>query len=51
MLGLCYMCVTLTVLTSQQITLESCFNNWEETALNNGQPLPAPYKRLLNRKQ
>ena len=33
----------------QRITLESWFTNLEQTALN--QPLPAPYKRLLNTKQ
>ena len=35
----------------QRITLESWFTNLEQTALNRCQPLPAPYKRLLNRKQ
>ena len=34
-----------------RITLEGWFTNLEETALNHCQPLPAPYKRLLNRKQ
>ena len=35
----------------QRITLESWFTNLEQTALNRCQPLSAPYKRLLNRKQ
>ena len=35
----------------QRITLESWFTNLEQTALNRCQPLPAPYKRLLYRKQ
>ena len=35
----------------QRITLESWFTNLEQTALNRCQPLPAPYKRLFNRKQ
>ena len=35
----------------QRITLKSWFTNLEQTALNRCQPLPAPYKRLLNRKQ
>ena len=30
---------------------ESWFTNLEQTALNRCKPLPAPYKRLLNRKQ
>ena len=35
----------------QRIALESWFTNLEQTALNRCQPLPRPYKRLLNRKQ
>ena len=35
----------------QRITLESWFTNSEQTVLNRCQPLPAPYKSSLNRKQ
>ena len=35
----------------QRITLERLFTNLEQTALNRCPPLPAPYKRLLTRKQ
>ena len=35
----------------QRITLEHWFTNLEQTALNCRQPLPTPYKCLLNRKQ
>ena len=35
----------------QWITLESWFTNLEQTALNHCQPLPVPYKWLLNRTQ
>ena len=44
-------CVTYSTDYYQRITLESWFTNLEQTALNRCQPLPAPYKRLLNRKQ
>ncbi|KAK2550408.1 hypothetical protein P5673_028927 [Acropora cervicornis] len=44
-------CLTYSTDYYQQITLESWFTNLEQTALNRCQPLPAPYKRLLNRKQ
>ena len=44
-------CLTYSTDHCQRITLESCFTNWEQTALNRCQPLPAPYKRLLNGKQ
>ena len=45
------MCLTYSTDYYQRITLESWFINLEQTALNLCQPLPAPYKRLLNRKQ
>ena len=32
----------------QQLTVESWFNNLEQTPLNRCQQLPAPYKRLIN---
>ena len=35
----------------QRITYESWFTNLEQTTLSRCQPLPTPYKRLLNRKQ
>ena len=35
----------------QRVRRESCFTNLEQTSLNRCQPLPAPYKRLINRKQ
>ena len=44
-------CVTYSTDYYQRITLESWFTNLEQTALNRCQLLPAPYKRLLNRKQ
>ena len=44
-------CLTYSTDYHQRITLESWFTNLEQTALNRCQPLPAPYKRLLNRKQ
>ena len=44
-------CLTYDTDYYQRITLESWFINLEQTALNRSQPLPAPYKRLLNRKQ
>ena len=44
-------CLTYSIEYYQRITLESWFTNVEQTALNRSQPLPAPYKRLLNRKQ
>ena len=44
-------CLTYSTDYYQRITLESWFTNLEQTALNCCQPLPAPYKRLLNRKQ
>ena len=44
-------CLTYCTDYYQRITLESWFTNLEQTALNHCQPLPAPYKRLLNRKQ
>ena len=44
-------CLTYSTDYYQRITLESWFTNLEQTALNRCQPLPAPYKRLLNRKQ
>ena len=43
--------VTYSTDTYQRITLESWFTNLEQTNLNRYQPLPASYKRLLNRKQ
>ena len=44
-------CVTRSTDYYQRITLESWFTNLEKTALNRCQPLPAPYKRLFNRRQ
>ena len=44
-------CLTYSTDYYQRITPESWFTNLEETALNRCQLLPAPYKRLLNRKQ
>ena len=44
-------CLTYSTDYYQRITLESWFTNLEQTALNRCHPLPAPYKRLLNRKQ
>ena len=44
-------CLTFSADYYQRITLESWFTNLEQTALNRCQPLPAPYKRLFNRKQ
>ena len=44
-------CLTYSTDYYQGITLESWFTNIEQTALNRFQPVPAPYKRLLNRKQ
>ena len=44
-------CATYSTDYYQRITLESWFTNLEQTALNRCQPLPAPYKRLLNKKQ
>ena len=44
-------CLTYSTDYYQRITLESWFTNIEQTALNRYQPLPAPYKRLLNRKK
>ena len=44
-------CLTYSTVYYQLITLESWFTNLEQTALNHCQPLPTPYKRLLNRKQ
>ena len=44
-------CLTYCTDYYQRITLESWFTNLEQTALNRCQPLPAPYKRLLNWKQ
>ena len=44
-------CLTYSTDYYQRITLESWFTNLEQTVLNRCQPLPAPYKRLLNRKQ
>ena len=44
-------CLTYSTDYYQRITLESWFTILEPTALNRCQPLPAPYKRLLNRKQ
>ena len=41
-------CLTYSTDYYQRITLESWFTNLEQTALNRCQPLPAPYKRLLN---
>ena len=43
-------CLTYSTDYYQRITLESWFTNLEQTALNRCQPLPAPYKRLLNSK-
>ena len=44
-------CVTYSTDYYQRIKLESWFTNLEQTALTRCQPPPAPYKRLLNRKQ
>ena len=44
-------CLTYSIDYYQRITLESWFTKLEQTALNRWQPLPAPYKRLLNGKQ
>ena len=44
-------CLTYSTDYYQRITLESWFTNLEQTALNRCQSLPAPYKRLLHRKQ
>ena len=44
-------CLTYSTDYYQRITLESWFTNLEQRALNRYQPLPAPYKRLPNRKQ
>ena len=44
-------CLTYSTDYYQRITLESWFTNLEQTAQNRCQPLPAPYKRFLNRKQ
>ena len=44
-------CVTHSIDYYQRITLESWFTNLEQTALNRCQPLPAPNKRLFNRRQ
>ena len=44
-------CIAYSTDYYQRITLESWFTNLEQTALNRCQPLPALYKRLLNRKQ
>ena len=44
-------CLTYSTDYYQRITFESWFTNLEQTTLNRCQPLPAPYKRLLNRKQ
>ena len=49
-LGLCYV-FKLQYRLLKRITLEIWFTNLEQTALNRCQPLPATYKRLLNRKQ
>ena len=45
------MCLTYSTDYYQRITLKSWFTNLKNTAQNRYQPLPAPYKRLLNRKQ
>ena len=45
------LCLTYSTDYYQGITLESWFTNLEQTALNRRQPLSAPCKRLLNRKQ
>ena len=47
----CATCLTYSTDYYQRITLESWFTNLEQTALNRCQPLPTPYKRLLNRNQ
>ena len=44
-------CLTYSTDYYQGIKLGSWFTNLEQTALNRCQALPAPYKRLLNRKQ
>ena len=44
-------CLTYSADYYQRITLERWFTNLEQTALNRCPPLPAPYKRLLTRKQ
>ena len=43
-------CLTYSTDYYQRITLESWFTKLEQTAPNRCQPLPAPSKRLLNRK-
>ena len=43
--------VILEHMEKQVLQYFSWFTNLEQTALNRCQPLPAPYKRLLNRKQ
>ena len=44
-------CLTHSTNNYQRISLESWFTNLEKNALNHWQPLLAPYKCLLNRKQ
>ena len=44
-------CITYSTDYYQRITLESWFTNLEQSAFNCCQPLPVPYKQLLNRKQ
>ena len=41
-------CTTYSTDYYQRLTLESWFTNFEQTPLNRGQQLPAPYKRLID---
>jgi len=41
-------CITYSTDYYQQLTLESCFTNLEQTPLNHSQQLPTPYKCLTD---
>ena len=41
-------CITYSTDYYQRLTLKSWFTNLEQTPLNRGQQLPAPYKRLID---
>ena len=41
-------CITYSTVHYQRRTLESWFTNLEQTPLNRGQQLPAPYKRVID---
>ena len=41
-------CITSSTDYYQRLTLESWFTNLEQTPLNHGQQLPAPYRRLID---